>query len=101
MQENTTTTPTVGTPTSNDSNWSRVERRPRQDRRIFGLLPLTFPCTGRGLGRSLALVRGEWVGLVAKAEFPHAIPTRVVWAREDETSHWIFAGLEFLNVVEA
>jgi len=48
-----------------------------------------------------ALVPGEWVGVVPKGEFPHAIPARVVWAREEESSHWIFAGLEFVETMEA
>ncbi len=51
---------------------------------------------GVGVRTTLALVPGEWVGYVAKGKFPHAIPTRVVWAREDVHSHWIYAGLEFL-----
>ena len=45
----------------------------------------------------LALVPGEWVGVVPKGEFPHAIPTRVVWVKENESGQWTFAGLEFLN----
>lgn len=51
---------------------------------------------GVGVRTTLALVPGEWVGYTAEGKFPHAIPSRVVWAREDEYSHWIFAGLEFL-----
>jgi hypothetical protein len=49
---------------------------------------------------TLALIPGEWVGVVPKGEFPHAIPARVVWAREDESSHWTFAGLKFLQALE-
>jgi hypothetical protein len=56
---------------------------------------------GMKVQTNLALVPGEWVGVVPKGEFPHAIPTRVVWAREDELSHWTFAGLEFLQTSEA
>jgi hypothetical protein len=56
---------------------------------------------GARVRTSLALVPGEWVGVVAKAEFPHAIPTRVVWAQEDESSHWTLAGLEFLETASA
>jgi len=44
----------------------------------------------------LALVPGEWVGLVPKGEFPHAIPARVVWVREDESIQRTVAGLEFI-----
>jgi hypothetical protein len=51
---------------------------------------------GVGVRTTLGLVPGEWVGYIAKGKFPHAIPSRVVWAREDEYSHWMFAGLEFL-----
>jgi hypothetical protein len=63
----------------------------------------TIDISLRGLSvrTSLALVPGEWVGVVAKGEFPQAIPARVVWAREEETSKWTFAGLEFLTTMEA
>jgi hypothetical protein len=50
---------------------------------------------GMKIRTAQTLVPGEWVGVVAKAGFPHAIPARVVWVREDESSHWIFAGIEF------
>ena len=56
---------------------------------------------GMRVQTSLTLVPGEWVGIVAKGEFPHAIPARVVWAREDDFSHWTIAGLEFLQTVDA
>lgn len=56
---------------------------------------------GMSVQTSLALVPGEWVGIVAKGEFPQAIPARVVWAREDQPSKWTFAGLEFLPTLEA
>jgi hypothetical protein len=36
-----------------------------------------------------------------RGEFPHAIPARVVWARGNRTSHWTFAGLEFLQTEDA
>ncbi|MGA2982447.1 MAG: PilZ domain-containing protein [Terriglobia bacterium] len=55
---------------------------------------------GVGVRTALALVPGEWVGVVAKGEFPHAIPTRVVWVREEESGFWTLAGLEFLVAVE-
>jgi hypothetical protein len=44
---------------------------------------------------NLTLAPGDWVGVIPKGDFPHAIPGRVVWAREDEYSHWTFAGIEF------
>ena len=56
---------------------------------------------GAKVQTNLALVPGEWVGVVPKGEFPHAIPARVVWAREDESSHWTLAGIEFLQTVDA
>ena len=55
---------------------------------------------GMAVRTALVLVPGEWVGVVAKGEFPHAIPTRVVWVREEEPSHWILAGLEFLHTLD-
>jgi len=56
---------------------------------------------GMKVRTNLALVPGEWVGVVPKGEFPHAIPARVVWAREDESSHWTFAGIEFIQTTDA
>lgn len=55
---------------------------------------------GARVRTKVALVPGEWVGVIAKGEFPHAIPSRVVWAREDESSHWTCAGLELLGSLE-
>ena len=49
---------------------------------------------GAAVRTNLALAPGEWVGVVPKGEFPHAIPTHVVCVREDAASHWTFAGLE-------
>jgi hypothetical protein len=58
---------------------------------------------GVGVLTSLALVPGERVRIVANGESPDAIPTRVAWVREDEdeSSHWSFAGLEFLDTLGA
>jgi hypothetical protein len=50
---------------------------------------------GVGVRTKLALVRGEWVGVVAKGKYPRSIPALVVWVRKDESSHSTFAGLEF------
>ncbi|HXW15762.1 MAG TPA: PilZ domain-containing protein [Terriglobia bacterium] len=52
---------------------------------------------GARVRTSLELAPGDWVGVIAKGDFPHAIPARVVWSREDEYSHWTFAGLEFID----
>jgi len=57
--------------------------------------------SGVGVRTTLALVPGDWVGIVPKGEFPHAIPACVVWAREEESTHWTIAGLHFLNTPEA
>lgn len=54
---------------------------------------------GMKVRTKLTLVPGEWIGVVPKGEFPHAIPARVVWVREDE-ARWTFAGLEFLENTE-
>jgi hypothetical protein len=64
---------------------------------------ITIDLSVRGMQvrTNLALVPGEWVGVVPKGGFPHAIPARVVWAREDESSHWTFAGIEFLQTEDA
>src|ERR1022692_1559998 len=56
---------------------------------------------GMKVRTNLVLIPGEWVGVVSKGEFPHAIPARVVWAREDESSHWTFAGIEFIKTTDA
>lgn len=55
---------------------------------------------GMKVQTNLALIPGEWVGVVPKGGLPQAIPARVVWAREDEVSHWVFAGIEFLQAAE-
>jgi hypothetical protein len=55
---------------------------------------------GMKVQTNLTLIPGEWVGVVPKGGFPQAIPARVVWAREDEVSHWVFAGIEFLQTAE-
>ena len=64
-------------------------------------LTLDVSMSGMRVQTNLALVPGEWVGVVPKGEFPHAIPAHVVWAREDEFSHWTLAGLEFVKGMEA
>ena len=60
-----------------------------------------FTLRGVGVLTSLSLFPGERVRIVAKGEFPDAIPTRVVWAREIGTNQWTYAGLEFLAASEA
>ena len=62
---------------------------------------LDFSLHGVGVLTTLALFPGERVRIVAKGEFPDAIPTRVVWAREIGSNQWTYAGLEFLDALEA
>lgn len=52
---------------------------------------------GMRVQTNLAVVPGEWVGVVPIGESPHAIPAQVVWVREDESSPWTVVGLEFLG----
>lgn len=59
-----------------------------------------FSMRGVGVLTTLALAPGERVRIVAKGEFPDAIPSRVVWVRGDRSNQWTFAGLEFLNAHE-
>jgi c-di-GMP-binding flagellar brake protein YcgR len=62
---------------------------------------IDFSLCGVGVLTTLALVPGERIRIVAKAEFRHTILTHVVWVREAESSHWNYAGLEFLDISEA
>ena len=56
---------------------------------------------GAKVRTKLLLVSGERVGVVLNEEFSDAIPSRVSWLREFESSHWTLAGLEFLNTLGA
>ena len=58
---------------------------------------LDISLCGARVRTNLTLVPGDWVGVIPKGDFPHAIPARVVWAREDDYSHWTFAGIEFID----
>jgi len=64
---------------------------------------IDFSLRGVGVLTSLALVPGERVRIAANQESPDVISTRVVWVREDEdeSSKWNFAGLKFLDALEA
>src|ERR1035437_2370638 len=55
---------------------------------------------GARVRTKLALFPGEWVGVVPQGDIPHAIPARAVWVREDKYM-WTYAGLEFLDTMEA
>ncbi|MGO8736076.1 MAG: PilZ domain-containing protein [Terriglobia bacterium] len=56
---------------------------------------------GARVRTKLSLVPGEWVGVVPKGKFPYAIPSRVVWVRQDESIQWTYAGLALLGTLEA
>ena len=58
---------------------------------------IDFSLRGVGVFTTLALVPGDCVKIFAKGEVPDAIPARVVWVREDESSLWTVVGLEFLG----
>lgn len=58
---------------------------------------LDLSLSGACVRTNLTLAPGDWVGVIPKGDFPHAIPGRVIWAREDDYSHWIFAGIEFIE----
>ena len=96
LQENTSHTP------------RRWERRPATIpislvlkgghlRRDESAVTVEISLHGAKVQTKLTLVPGDLVEVVPQGEFPHAIPTRVVWVQEYESSHWNFAGLEFLN----
>ena len=55
---------------------------------------------GASVRTRLALATGDWVGVVIKDLFQGAIPSRVVWAREEGPNCWTLAGLEFLEALE-
>jgi hypothetical protein len=61
---------------------------------------LDISLRGARVRTKLPLFPGELVGVVPKGDIPHAIPARAVWVREDEYM-WTYAGLEFLDTVEA
>jgi hypothetical protein len=50
---------------------------------------------GVSVRTKLALLRGEWVAVVAKGKTTRSIPALVVWVQKDESSHPTFAGLQF------
>jgi hypothetical protein len=50
---------------------------------------------GASVRTHLTLVRGEWVKVVGKGQYPRPIPALVAWVRKDETSQSTLAGLDF------
>jgi len=98
-------------PTDNPANSRKWEREPatiqvelilKNDKFKVGHSATTLDVSLQGVGvrTTVALIPGEWVGVVPKGEFPQAIPARVVWSRDEEPSHWTLAGLEFLVTPE-
>jgi hypothetical protein len=95
--------------TANPRRWNRqpasipvsLVLKPEDFKTDDSATALDISLRGARVRTKLALVPGEWVGVVAKNKFPNAIPTRVVWAQEDESSHFVFAGLEFLSALES
>jgi hypothetical protein len=51
--------------------------------------------TGVRVQTKLALVPKQEVAVVIEGQFSQIIPARVVWVREDKSSHWKIAGLKF------
>jgi hypothetical protein len=51
--------------------------------------------TGVRVQTKLALVPKQEVAVVIEGEFSRTIPGRVVWAREDKSSHRTTAGIKF------
>ena len=58
---------------------------------------LDISLCGAKVRTNLVLSAGDLVGVVPQGGFPQAIPSRVAWAREDESTLFTFAGLEFLQ----
>ena len=50
---------------------------------------------GASVRTNLPLVRGEWVKVVGKGQYPRPIPALVAWVRTDDSSHLTLAGLDF------
>ena len=50
---------------------------------------------GASVRTNLTLVRGEWVKVVGKGQYPRPIPALVAWMRKDESSLLTLAGLDF------
>ena len=74
--------------------------RPEKFKRDTSATTIDISLSGAAVRTTLLLAPGDWVGVIAQGEFPHAIPSRVVWARVEETTHWTIAGLQFLPTSE-
>jgi hypothetical protein len=49
-------------------------KRAESFRRDDAATTINISISGMGIRTSMALIPGEWVGVIAKGEFPHAIP---------------------------
>jgi len=47
----------------------------------------------------LALLPGQTVRVIARGDYLHTIPARVVWVQRAEADPWALAGLEFLETL--
>ncbi|MGD0222314.1 MAG: PilZ domain-containing protein [Terriglobia bacterium] len=73
----------------------RLVLAPKEFKEDNSAITTDISTDGVGVRTTLRLFPGEWVGYIDKRKFPYAIPTHVVWAKEDQLSHWVFAGLKF------
>jgi len=51
---------------------------------------------GVAIRTQLTLAPEQETEIIIKGQFSRAIPARVVWVRQDESSDWKIAGLKFL-----
>jgi hypothetical protein len=56
---------------------------------------LNVSLSGVRVRTKLALVPEQKVKVVIEGQFSRALPGRVVWVREDKSSHWKTAGIKF------
>jgi PilZ domain len=69
--------------------------RPEVFRQDESATTLDTSLHGMKVRTALSLIPGEWVGVIPKGEFPHAIPAHVVWVQAEESGYWTVAGIEF------
>ena len=58
---------------------------------------MNIALSGVSVVTPVAMVPGQEVKIVIKGQFSQTIPARVVWVREDESSHRTIAWLKFLS----
>jgi hypothetical protein len=56
---------------------------------------INISLSGVRVRTKLALVPKQEVAVVIEGQFSQTIPGRVVWVREDKSSHWTTAGIKF------